>query len=124
MSGRKRPHREDIETNRRIAEHGATLFQAGDRVLTHCNAGALATGGIGTAIGVIEASWAAGRLASVWVDETRPLLQGARLTTWELKRLGIPHRLVTDNSAGALLSRGHVDRIVVGADRIARNGDT
>ncbi|MEM8962060.1 MAG: S-methyl-5-thioribose-1-phosphate isomerase [Acidobacteriota bacterium] len=116
-------HRRDIDTNRRIGEHGATLFAAGDRVLTHCNAGALATAGYGTAIGVITSSWHHGRLATVWVDETRPLLQGARLTTWELERLDIPYRLVTDSSVGALMSRGNVDRVVVGADRIARNGD-
>ncbi|MDY7091480.1 MAG: S-methyl-5-thioribose-1-phosphate isomerase [Acidobacteriota bacterium] len=116
-------HAQDVETNRRIGEHGAALFAEGDRVLTHCNAGALATAGYGTAIGVINASWDAGRLGQVWVDETRPLLQGARLTAWELKRLGIPFRLVTDSSAGALMSRGLVDRIVVGADRIAANGD-
>ncbi len=118
-----RLHRDDVAANRRIGEHGAALFAAGDRVLTHCNAGALATAGYGTALGVIQASWAAGKVAMVWVDETRPLLQGARLTAWELARLGIPHRLVTDSSAGALLSRGQVERVVVGADRIAANGD-
>jgi len=117
-------HRRDIETNRAIGEHGAKLFERGDRVLTHCNAGALATGGYGTAVGVITSSWREGRLGQVWVDETRPLLQGARLTTWELERLGIPYRLVTDSSVGALMSRGLIDRIVVGADRIAANGDT
>jgi methylthioribose-1-phosphate isomerase len=119
-----RLHAEDIAANRRIGAHGAQLFAAGDRVLTHCNTGALATAGYGTALGVIQASWAAGRLAMVWVDETRPLLQGARLTAWELGRLGIPHRLVTDSSAGSLLARGLADRVVVGADRIAANGDT
>ncbi len=117
-------HAADIESNRRIGDYGAALFEAGNRVLTHCNAGALATGGYGTAIGVIQSSWAAGRLAMVWVDETRPLLQGARLTTWELDRAKIPFRLVTDNSVGSLMSRGLVDRVVVGADRIAANGDT
>jgi len=120
----ERLHADDVETNRRIGAHGARLFAAGDRALTHCNTGALATAGYGTALGVIRASFDAGRLASVWVDETRPLLQGARLTAWELGRLGIPHRLVTDSSAGALMARGLVDRIVVGADRIAANGDT
>jgi len=119
-----RLHREDVAANRRLGGHGAALFAAGDRVLTHCNAGALATAGYGTALGVIQASWAAGKVALVWVDETRPLLQGARLTAWELGRLGIPHKLVTDSSAGALLARGLVDRVVVGADRIAANGDT
>jgi methylthioribose-1-phosphate isomerase len=117
-------HARDVATNRRIGEHGAELFAAGDRVLTHCNAGALATAGYGTAIGVIESAWRSERLAQVWVDETRPLLQGARLTAWELRRLGVPHRLVTDSSVGSLMTRGLVDRIVVGADRIAANGDT
>lgn len=117
-------HAKDVETNRRIGEHGAELFAAGDRVLTHCNAGALATAGYGTALGVIRAAWERERLGQVWVDETRPLLQGARLTAWELRKLGIPHRLVTDSSAGSLMTRGLVDRIVVGADRIAANGDT
>jgi methylthioribose-1-phosphate isomerase len=120
----QRLHAADIESNRRMGEYGAALFAAGDRVLTHCNAGALATGGYGTALGVIQSSWAAGRLAMVWVDETRPLLQGARLTAWELGRAGIPYRLVTDSSVGSLMSRGLVDRVVVGADRIAANGDT
>jgi methylthioribose-1-phosphate isomerase len=117
-------HAEDVRVNRRIGEHGAALFAPGTRVLTHCNAGALATAGYGTAIGVITAAFERGNVAQVWVDETRPLLQGARLTAWELKKLGIPFRLVTDSSAGALMSQGLVDRIVVGADRIAANGDT
>jgi len=116
-------HADDVDRNRRMAEHGAELFREGDRVLTHCNAGALATGGIGTAIGVIAAAHRKGRLAAVWVDETRPLMQGARLTAWEMLRLGIPHRLVTDSMVGALMSRGQVQRVIVGADRIARNGD-
>ena len=116
-------HADDVDRNRRMAEHGAELFTAGDRVLTHCNAGALATGGIGTAVGVIAAAHRQGRLAAVWVDETRPLLQGARLTAWEMLRLGIPHRLVTDSMVGALMSRGQVQRVIVGADRIAANGD-
>src|SRR4029453_13762 len=120
----QRLEREDVEANRRIGEYGAALFQAGDRVLTHCNAGALATAGIGTAIGVIAAAAAAGRVAMVWVDETRPLLQGARLTAWEMRRRGVPSRLVTDSSVGALMSRGLVSRVVVCADRVARNGDT
>jgi methylthioribose-1-phosphate isomerase len=115
---------EDLAANERMGEHGAALFAAGDRALTHCNAGALATAGYGTAIGVLTSAWRAGRLATVWVDETRPLLQGARLTAWELSRLGIPYRVITDSSAGALIAGGAVDRIVVGADRIARNGDT
>ena len=116
-------HARDIETNQRIGRHGAERFAEGDRVLTHCNAGGLATGGYGTAVGVITACHESGRLAHVWVDETRPLLQGARLTSWELDRLDIPYRLVTDSSVGALMSRGLVDRVVVGADRIAANGD-
>ena len=120
----RRVQEEDLAANRRMGEHGAALFAPGDRALTHCNAGALATAGYGTAVGVLTSAWRGGRLASVWVDETRPLLQGARLTAWELSRLGIPYRLVSDSSAGLLLSRGMVDRVVVGADRIARNGDT
>ncbi len=113
----------DIEANLRLGEHGKTLFAMGSRVLTHCNTGSLATAGFGTALGVIQAAWTDGRVANVWVDETRPLLQGARLTAWELSRLGIPFRLVTDSSAGALMARGDVDAVVVGADRIAANGD-
>jgi methylthioribose-1-phosphate isomerase len=117
-------HAEDVRINRRIGEHGAALFAPGTRVLTHCNTGSLATAGYGTALGVIQSAWRDGKVGQVWVDETRPLLQGARLTAWELKKLGIPFRLVTDNSAGALMAQGLVDRIVVGADRIAANGDT
>ena len=117
-------HARDVATNRAIGEYGAELFAEGDRVLTHCNAGALATAGYGTALGVIQSAWRRGRVGQVWVDETRPLLQGARLTAWELRRLGVPHRLVTDSSAGSLMTRALVDRIVVGADRIASNGDT
>ena len=116
-------HADDVERNRRMAEHGAALFAPGTRALTHCNAGALATGGIGTAVGVLAAAHRAGCLAQVWVDETRPLLQGARLTAWEMRRLGVPHQLVTDSMVGALMARGLVDRVVVGADRIALNGD-
>lgn len=114
----------DVEANRTMGEHGAALFEPGDRVLTHCNAGALATAGYGTAVGVITSAFRRGALSHVWVDETRPLLQGARLTAWELERLGIPFRVITDSSAGALFSRGLIDRVVVGADRIAANGDT
>jgi methylthioribose-1-phosphate isomerase len=117
-------HAKDLQDNIRMGEHGAALFAEGSRVLTHCNAGALATAGYGTAIGVIQSAWATGKVGMVWVDETRPLLQGARLTAWELKRQGIPFRLVTDSSAGTLMAQGLVDRIVVGADRIAANGDT
>jgi methylthioribose-1-phosphate isomerase len=111
------------DATRRIAEHGARLFGEGERVLTHCNTGALATTGYGTALGVIEAAWRDGAVAQVWVGETRPLNQGSRLTAWELEQAGIPFRVVTDSSAGLLMSRGLVDRIVVGADRIAANGD-
>jgi methylthioribose-1-phosphate isomerase len=118
-----RLHAEDIEANRRIGAFGSELFVAEDKVLTHCNTGALATAGYGTALGVVQSAWHDGRLGMVWVDETRPLLQGARLTAWELQRLGIPFRVVTDSSAGSLMTRNLVDRIVVGADRIAANGD-
>jgi methylthioribose-1-phosphate isomerase len=116
-------HADDVARNRAMAAHGAELFAAGDRALTHCNAGALATGGIGTAVGVLGEAFRRGRLAQVWVDETRPLLQGARLTAWEMQRLGVPHRVVTDSMVGALMRRGLVDRVITGADRIAANGD-
>jgi methylthioribose-1-phosphate isomerase len=119
----RRLHREQDEADRRLAAVGAELFNEGTRALTHCNAGALATGGYGTACGVLRAAWEGGRLAEVWVDETRPLLQGARLTAWELRQAGIPHRVVADAAAGSLMARGQVDRVVVGADRIAANGD-
>src|SRR5436305_2026744 len=118
----RRIEEEQLEADRRIAEHGAALFGGRERVLTHCNTGALATGGRGTALGAIEAAWRADAVELVWVDETRPLLQGARLTTYELGRAGIPYRLVADASAGTLLARGLVDRVIVGADRIAANG--
>jgi methylthioribose-1-phosphate isomerase len=120
----KRLHREQDQADRALAGLGAERFAAGDRALTHCNAGALATGAYGTAGGVLRAAWERGRLAQVWVAETRPLLQGARLTAWELQREGIPYRVVADSSAGTLMARGLVDRVVVGADRIAANGDT
>ena len=116
-------HRDQLDADRRMAELGAAYFEAGDRALTHCNTGALATGGFGTAGGVLRAAWERDRLAQVWVDETRPLLQGARLTAWELERAGIPFQVVADSAAGGLIARGLVDRIVVGADRIAANGD-
>jgi methylthioribose-1-phosphate isomerase len=119
----KRLHHEQEEADRALATVGAERFGAGDRVLTHCNTGPLATGGYGTAGGVLRKAWERGRLAEVWVAETRPLLQGARLTAWELQREGIPFRVVVDSSAGALMARGLVDRVIVGADRIARNGD-
>ncbi|MHB0939384.1 MAG: S-methyl-5-thioribose-1-phosphate isomerase [Armatimonadota bacterium] len=116
-------HAEDAAACAAMAEAGAELFPAGARVLTHCNAGALATGGIGTALGVIRAAHARGRVGQVWVDETRPLLQGARLTAWELRRDGIPYRLICDNMAASLMAAGRVDAVVVGADRITRSGD-
>ena len=117
-------HDDDVDRCLRIGEHGAALFKAGDRILTHCNAGALATAGYGTALGVIRSAAARHSDISVWVDETRPWLQGARLTAWELQVEGIPYRLIADNMAGYFMRRGEVDGVVVGADRIAANGDT
>src|SRR5947209_15043396 len=114
---------DDVARNRRLGAHGAVLVPEGGRVLTHCNAGALACAGYGTALGVIRGAAEAGRRPSVWVDETRPVLQGARLTAWELDRLGIPVTLVADVMAGGLMAAGEVDCVVVGADRIAANGD-
>jgi methylthioribose-1-phosphate isomerase len=119
----QRLHEEQRAADRRLSELGAERFAKGDRALTHCNTGPLATGGFGTAGGVLRAAWERDRLAQVWVDETRPLLQGARLTAWELGRAGIPFKVVADSAAGGLMARGLVDRIVVGADRIAANGD-
>ncbi len=115
--------REEEDCCSAMAERGASLLGSGERVLTHCNTGSLATPGIGTALGVIRRGWELGKVEQVWVDETRPLLQGARLTAWELSRLGIPYRLITDGMAASLLVRGEVDRVLVGADRIALNGD-
>ncbi len=117
-------HDDDIDRCLRIGEHGGGLFKAGDRILTHCNAGALATAGYGTALGVIRTAAARYPDISVWVDETRPWLQGARLTAWELQVEGIPYRLIADNMAGYFMRRGEIDGVVVGADRIAANGDT
>ncbi len=114
---------EDVALCRRIAEHGARFIKDGESVLTHCNAGGLATAGIGTAVGVIRAAHESGKRIHVYVDETRPLLQGARLTAWELESLGIPYTIVCDNMAGSLMRRGKVRGVFVGADRIARNGD-
>ena len=116
-------HDEDIAMNRRIGDHGAALIPESARVLTHCNAGALATAGYGTAAGVIRSAHARNKIAEVLVDETRPFLQGARLTAWELHRDNIPVTLISDNMAGHCMNRGKVDLVVVGADRIARNGD-
>lgn len=117
-------HEEDRALCRAIAEHGAALIPQTARVLTHCNAGALATGGIGTALGVVYEAVRQGKSVQVFADETRPLLQGARLTAWELEREGIPVTLLCDNAAASLLSGRKIDCVVVGADRIARNGDT
>lgn len=115
--------REDEEMCRQIGQWGATLIKDGDNILTHCNAGALATGGYGTAVGVIQAAFDAGKEIHVYVDETRPLLQGARLTAWELGRAKISYTLICDNMAGFLMKQKKIDKIVVGADRIAANGD-
>jgi methylthioribose-1-phosphate isomerase len=115
---------EDLAANRRLGAFGAELVPAGARILTHCNAGGLATAGYGTALGVVRGAVEAGRQPFVWVDETRPVLQGARLTAWELAREGIPHAVIADVAAASTMARGEVDLVVVGADRIARNGDT
>jgi methylthioribose-1-phosphate isomerase len=114
---------EDEEVNRRIGRFGSEILPDAGAVLTHCNTGALATAGYGTALGVIRAAWEAGKRFHVFHTETRPFLQGARLTAWELVQLGIPSTLVVDSSAGVLLSQGEVSCVVVGADRIAANGD-
>jgi methylthioribose-1-phosphate isomerase len=107
-----------------MAGHAAGLLEPGTRALTHCNAGGLATGGYGTAVGALRAAWEQGLLAHVLVDETRPLLQGARLTAWELEEAGIPHTVIADSAAGLMMARGEVDAVLTGADRIAANGDT
>jgi methylthioribose-1-phosphate isomerase len=114
---------EDVRLNRLMGEHGSALLDDGARVLTHCNAGALATAGHGTALGVIRSAVQAGKRIHVLADETRPFLQGARLTAWELQRDAIPVTLIADNAAGLLMSRGEVDAVIVGADRVAANGD-
>lgn len=117
-------HQDDVAACRAIGRHGAPLLDDGDCVLTHCNAGALATGGYGTALGVIRAAWEAGKKISVIADETRPLLQGARLTAYELGKIGIPVTIACDNACAQLMGRGLVQKVVTGADRIAANGDT
>jgi methylthioribose-1-phosphate isomerase len=117
-------HREEVERCRQMARHAAGLLDTGTRALTHCNTGGLATGGYGTALGALRAAGEQGRLERVWVDETRPLLQGARLTAWELGALGIPYAVIVDAAAGSLMAAGEVDCVLVGADRIAANGDT
>lgn len=116
-------HDEDLQINRQMGEHGATLLANGARVLTHCNAGALATAGHGTALGVIRSAVAAGKRISVIADETRPFLQGARLTAWEMVQENIPLTLITDNMAGHLMAQGEIDAVIVGTDRVAANGD-
>jgi methylthioribose-1-phosphate isomerase len=120
----RRLHREEVDRCRRMAEHAAELLEPGARALTHCNTGGLATGGYGTALGALRAAFARGVLEHVFVGETRPLLQGARLTAWELERAGIPHTLIADAAAGSLIARGEVTHVLTGADRIAANGDT
>lgn len=114
---------EDVRINHELGRHGAQMIRDGDHILTHCNAGALATAGYGTALGVVRAAWEDGKYIRVFADETRPVLQGARLTAWELQQDGIPVTLITDNMAGALMKQGKVHCCVVGADRIAANGD-
>ncbi len=116
-------HDEDVQSCRTMGAHGATLVPSSARILTHCNAGALATAGYGTALGVIRAAAEQGKTIAVLADETRPFLQGARLTAWELVRDGINTTVITDNMAGAMMRQGQVDLVVVGADRIAANGD-
>jgi methylthioribose-1-phosphate isomerase len=117
-------HAEEVERCRRMSRHAAGLVGQGAKALTHCNTGALATGGQGTALGALREAWARGLLRHVFVDETRPLLQGARLTAWELEATGVPYTVIADAAAGQLLAAGEVDCVFVGADRIAANGDT
>jgi methylthioribose-1-phosphate isomerase len=119
----QRMHAEDIAANQAMGRHGATLMPASGGVLTHCNAGALATAGYGTALGVIRAAVEAGKKIHVYADETRPFLQGSRLTAWELMKDGIPTTVISDNMAGVMMQQGKIAAIVVGADRIAANGD-
>jgi len=115
-------HREDEQMCTRIGEHGASLFDKGARILTHCNTGALATGGSGTALSVIMTASSHGKIERVYVDETRPALQGARLTMWELMKASVPATLITDSTAASLMRQGKIDAVIVGADRIAANG--
>jgi methylthioribose-1-phosphate isomerase len=116
-------HEQDIAANRRMGELGAELISPGKGVLTHCNAGSLATGGYGTALGVIRSAWQQKRIDAVYADETRPWLQGARLTAWELIEDGIPTNLVVEGAASALMASGRIGWVIVGSDRIAANGD-
>ncbi len=123
LAAAKAVHAEDVAANHALGKHGAALLPDGARVLTHCNAGALATAGHGTALGVVRSAVAAGKRISVIADETRPFLQGARLTAWELQAEGIPVTLITDNMSGHLMAQGEIDAVIVGADRVAANGD-
>ncbi|PKB64082.1 MAG: S-methyl-5-thioribose-1-phosphate isomerase [SAR202 cluster bacterium Io17-Chloro-G2] len=120
----QRIHLEDVAINRKMGGHGQELMPDGGAVLTHCNTGALATAGFGTALGVIRAGWESGKRFQVYNTETRPWLQGARLTSWEFQQLGIPSTLLVDSAAGMLLSQGKISCVITGADRIAANGDT
>ena len=117
-------HDDEVARCRAMAAYAAELVPAGARVLTHCNAGGLATGGYGSAVGAIRAAWERGRVEHVLVDETRPLLQGSRLTAFELESIGIPHTVIVDSAAASLMAAGDVDIVITGADRIAANGDT
>ena len=117
-------HRGEVEHCRRMGEHAAGLLQESSTPLTHCNAGGLATGGYGSALGALKAGFDRGLVAHVFVDETRPLLHGARLTAWELERAGIPASVIADSAAGSLMAHGEITHVITGADRIARNGDT
>jgi methylthioribose-1-phosphate isomerase len=117
-------HREEVERCRAMSEHAAALIAPGSGVLTHCNTGALATGGHGTALGALRSAWERDLVEHVFVDETRPLLQGSRLTAWELEQEGIPHTVIADSAAASLMANGEVGCVVTGADRIAANGDT
>jgi methylthioribose-1-phosphate isomerase len=120
----RRIHADEVDRCRRMAAHTADLLAPGTRALTHCNAGGLATGGYGSAVGALLTAFERGLIAHVWVDETRPLLQGARLTAWELEAASIPHAVIADSAAASLMAAGEVDCVVTGADRIAANGDT
>jgi methylthioribose-1-phosphate isomerase len=117
-------HAEEVQRCKRMATHAASLLHPGTRALTHCNAGGLATGGYGSAVGALRAAWEQGLLERVLVDETRPLLQGSRLTAWELETAGIPHAVIADSAAASMMATGEVDCVITGADRIAANGDT
>jgi methylthioribose-1-phosphate isomerase len=119
----RRIHVDEVERCRRMAAHTADLLAPDTRALTHCNAGGLATGGYGSAVGALLTAFERGLLAHVWVDETRPLLQGARLTAWELEAASIPHAVIADSAAASLMAAGEVDCVITGADRIAANGD-